>query len=90
MSVGTSKYRVTVDSGFEDVIVVHLENNQEIKFTRFSHGLYCFDTPNASPVEIPKYNITENEKLINLKAPLLDTHLCPLLSKIKNIYPMQN
>ena len=52
-----------MDSGVKDVIVVHLENNQEIKFTHFVHGLYYFDTANAIPVETPKDKITDNEKI---------------------------
>ena len=44
MSVVTSKYRMTMDSGVEDAIIVHLERNQDIKFTLCGHGLYCFET----------------------------------------------
>ena len=46
-----------------------------------------FDTANASPVETPEDKITNNEKLINLKAALPATYLYPLLIPIKNILP---
>ena len=40
MSVVTSKYCVTMENGGKDVIVIHSENNQEIKPNRYGHGLY--------------------------------------------------
>ena len=63
MSVVTPKYCVTMDSGVEGAIAVRLENNQEIKFTHCRHGLYYFDTTNASPVEMPQDKITNNKTI---------------------------
>ena len=45
MSSMTTKYRVTMDSSIEDVIMVHTSKiDNPIKFTRFCDGLYYFDT----------------------------------------------
>ena len=63
MSVVASKYCVNMDSGVKDAIVVQLENNQEIKFTCCSHGLYYFDIANAIPVDIHQDKITENKTI---------------------------
>ena len=54
---------MTIDIGFKDAIAVHLKKNQEIKLTCCGHRLYYFDTANDSPVEIPKYKITDNETI---------------------------
>ena len=63
MSVVTYKYHLTMDSGNKYAIVVHLENNQEIKVTCYIHGLFYFDTTNASTMETPKDNITDNKAI---------------------------
>ena len=57
-----------MDSGFEDAIVIHLENNQEIKFTCCVHGIYYFDTTNSSPVETPQENIPQMETIDEFKS----------------------
>ena len=54
----------------EDAIVVHLENNQRIKFTHCGHGLYWFDTANDNPVETPKYKITKNRNIYKSKSSI--------------------
>ena len=68
VSVVTSKYCVTMHIGVEDAIIVHLENNQEIKFTCFGHGLYYFDTTKFSPMETPHNKITDNDKIDKSKS----------------------
>ena len=78
---------MNIDSGVKDTFIVHLENNQETKLTSCGHGIYYFDTANASPVETPQDKITDNEKLINIKSLLPATHFSPLLPPIKNILP---
>ena len=87
MSVITSKYRVSMDSGVKDEIIVHLENNQEIKFTSCGHGIYYFDIVNYSPMDMPRYISPTMKQLMNLKSPLLATYLSPLLPPINNILP---
>ena len=86
MSVVTSKYRMTMDSGVEDAIIVHLERNQDIKFTLCGHGLYCFETT-LDPWRRLKRISPEIKQLINIKAPLQATYLSPMLPPIKNILP---
>ena len=61
-----------MDSGVEDAIVVHLENNQGIKFTCCGHELYYFDTTNAIPVDMTTDNITKNETINKYK--IYDIH----------------
>ena len=56
-----------MDSGVKDAIVVHLENNQEIKFTCCGHGLYYFDIANSSRMETPKDKVTENKTIDKYK-----------------------
>ena len=84
MSVVTYKSCVTMDSGVEDSMVVHLENNQDIELTCCGHGIYWFDTANVNPVETPQDKITINKKWINLKYLLPANHLSPPLPPIKN------
>ena len=67
MSIVTSKYRLTMDSLVEDAILIHLQNDQEIKFTCCGHGLYYFDTANTIHVEMSKYNIIDNETIDKYK-----------------------
>ena len=49
------------------MIVVHLENNQEIKFTRCVHGLYYFVNANTRLMDMPKHKITNNETIDKYK-----------------------
>ena len=64
----TYKYRVTIDIGVEDAIVVQLEKNQGIKFTCCGHGLHDFNAAKSSPTETHKDNITENETIDKFKS----------------------
>ena len=68
MSILTYKHRITINGGVKQAIVVYLENDQKIKFTRWGHWLYYFDTTNASPAEMPQYKITENKTIDKSKS----------------------
>ena len=57
-----------MDSGVKSVIAVHLEKNQEIRFTRCVHGLYYFYTAIFSPMKTPEDNITNNETIDEYKS----------------------
>ena len=71
MSVVTSQYCVTMDSWVKDAIIVHLENNQEIKFTRCGNGLYYFDTSSARPLDIPQYKNTIDKTIYKSKNSII-------------------
>ena len=50
-------------SRVKDRIAVHLENNQEIRFTCCGHGVYYFGTANTSAVETPQDNVIDNKTI---------------------------
>ena len=83
MSIVTSKYRLTMDSLVEDAILVHLQNDQEIKFTCCGHGLYYFDTANTIHVEMSKYNIIDNETIDKYKISATGYSFSPLFPSTK-------
>ena len=55
-------------SGFEDVIVVRLGRNQNIKFTRCEDGLYHFDTAEIGHLKTPQDDITDDGKTDKYKS----------------------
>ena len=80
MSVVTSKYHVTMDSGAEDAIVVHLK-----KTKRLNSHVAAVCSINLIPLMISlcrrlKIRSQKMEQLINLKALLPATHFSPLLT----------
>ena len=79
-----------MESRVKYMIIVNLENNQEIKFTRCGHVIYYFDTTNAIPVETPKDKITNNETIDNLKFLLLATHCFHCYHQYKIFHPTLN
>ena len=52
-----------MNSRVKDAIVVHLERNQESRFTQCGHGLYYFDTAIVRPVKTPHNKITNNDTI---------------------------
>ena len=64
-------------------IVIHLEKNQEIKFTHFGHGVYYFDVAKSIPMETPKYKITDNETIDKFKRSVTGYSFVSIISSNK-------
>ena len=51
LALVTDQYRVTMDSIYENALIIHISTEHTIKFIRHSPGLYFFD---ASTIDLSK------------------------------------